>query len=194
MGSTDRINNPDPVPRWRAMFNIFLNRRRRPVLADSGATFLCKLSTRSLGIMPLGTKRPNLVALPAQTVVATRTPTTTPSGEVAEQDQGMPSTSGLNNAGDSSAQSLQSATELDVAFLGDSQQSSLDDSHCSPGEQRCQTRSPKNPGFVSAPSSPTRNPPPHPITMGNSPEYHSPAHGSSPAPELTADSLNHNTF
>ena len=32
---------PDPRPKWRAMFYIFLNHRRTAVLGDSGCTFSC---------------------------------------------------------------------------------------------------------------------------------------------------------
>ena len=41
LGSVDSDGSPDPIPKWKAMFNIFLNRRRRAVLADSGASFSC---------------------------------------------------------------------------------------------------------------------------------------------------------
>ena len=32
---------PDPKPKWRSMFHIFLNHKKRPVLGDSGCTGSC---------------------------------------------------------------------------------------------------------------------------------------------------------
>ena len=37
----DIVDTPDPVPRWRAMFFISLNRQRRPVLGDTGCNRSC---------------------------------------------------------------------------------------------------------------------------------------------------------
>ena len=156
-----------------------LQRRLVPVL---------KLSTKSPSTKSLNTKRQTPVAPPAHTVEATEMVTGNPSGEVVEQNPHVASTSGAgnlaDNAGDNSAQSLQSTTEFDVAFLGDSRQSSLNENQISPRERKGQRLSPKTPGFVSAPSSPARNPPRHPIvdsiTIDSSPEYKSPIWGSPP--------------
>ena len=75
---------------------------------------------------------------------------------------------------------IDSATELDLAFLGDSHQSNPSFGQ-SPPVNRNLCLSPKTPGYESAPSTPT-HPPPHPIlsSLESSPEFHSPSPSGSP--------------